>query len=329
MAPDTRHIKDFFQSFDWVVGEIFSWRMRAKLAIRKTGMGLFRKNSHEVIEIPLCQTHHPSINQAAELLKKNRFDPYDEETGSGTFRYAQFFVCRESKKVQLTLVIQKDLEAAKRLAKDLWGQSDLWHSIWINEQPLLINRIFGDKWIHCFGPEFLHQRIGKAIVPFHPAAFAQANLNLFDRILERVEQWVKPNSHLLEIYAGVGAISMHLKPLLQSALLIEDNPYAFLSFQQTSCSYRYLQADAKAAIAHLGSFDVILVDPPRKGLDPELLKALCCQEDKTLIYISCNFESFKRDAERLLQAGWQIGDAAGFELFPGTDHVELAVCFVR
>ena len=110
MAPDTRHIKDFFQSFDWVVGEIFSWRMRAKLAIRKTGMGLFRKNSHEVIEIPLCQTHHPSINQAAELLKKNRFDPYDEETGSGTFRYAQFCVCRESNKVQLTLVIQKDLE---------------------------------------------------------------------------------------------------------------------------------------------------------------------------------------------------------------------------
>ena len=122
---------------------------------------------------------------------------------------------------------------------------------------------------------------------------------------------------------------MHLEPLLQSALLIEENPYALLSFRESGSSYSYLQADAKAAISHLASADVIIVDPPRKGLDLDLLEAIAEETKKTLIYISCSFESFKKDAEVLLSSGWEIVDAAGFELFPGTEHIELAVCFKK
>ena len=326
-------IRSFFKTFDWISHQKLAWRMRAKLAIRKNGIGLFRKKTHEVVEIPHCKTHHGAINNAANFLKQaiaaTLIEPYDEVSQSGVLRYAQFFVCRESEKIQLALVVQNNRVAAKKLAEYLWEKTDLWHSIWINEQPLATNRIFGDIWHHCFGPKFLSQRIGRANVPFHPGAFAQANLSLFDEILNRIERWVAPKSRLLEIYAGVGAISMHLEPLLQSALLIEENPYALLSFRESGSSYSYLQADAKAAISHLASADVIIVDPPRKGLDLDLLEAIAEETKKTLIYISCSFESFKKDAEVLLSSGWEIVDAAGFELFPGTEHIELAVCFKK
>ncbi len=173
------------------------------------------------------------------------------------------------------------------------------------------------------------QRIGRASVQFHPGAFSQAHLGLFDRILEIIEAWTPQGARLLEIYAGTGGISLHLAPHLKSAVLIEDNPYAALSFSASSPSdsFRYIQGDAKIAQEHIPEADLIVVDPPRKGLDPALLESLCKTDRKTLIYISCDFNSFERDAKRLLEANWRIEDAKAFWLFPGTDHIELAVRF--
>ena len=152
---------------------------------------------------------------------------------------------------------------------------------------------------------------------------------MFDHLLEKLKKWTPKNIRLLEIYAGVGAISLDLADHWQSALLIEDNPYAHLSFQQTIASQelkpiRYLCADAKKAAAYLGEADCMIVDPPRKGLDPVLLGELLRLQSKTLLYISCSFKSFMRDALQLRSCGWTIDDAALYWMFPGTDHVEIA-----
>ncbi len=310
------------------------WRMRARLAIRKNdrgvgALGLFRRKSHDLIEIPNCLAHHSSINQAASLVQKEmewlRIEPYDEVRQTGSLRYAQFFVCRETGCVQLTLVAREQ-KTAERLAERLWQIPTLWHSIWINLHKGKGNAILGSEWIHLFGPPFLSQTIGRAQIAFHPASFSQAHLTLFDQLLERIESWVAPKTRLLEVYAGAGAIALHLAPRLASALLVEENPYAHLSFLASNPppSFRYHLGDAKEAAPFLGEADLILLDPPRKGVDQELLSALQTAQQKQLIYISCSFDSFERDAKQLLASGWKIADAAGYWLFPGADHIELA-----
>lgn len=102
--------------------------------------------------------------------------------------------------------------------------------------------------------------------------------------------------------------------------------------------------------------DTIIVDPPRKGLEPEVLDDLCKKIDlnqvyvedtsmltvpdeqvswandaRTLIYVSCGFDALARDAERLLtsNAGWMLESATGYILFPGSDHVETVCIFTR
>ena len=102
--------------------------------------------------------------------------------------------------------------------------------------------------------------------------------------------------------------------------------------------------------------DVLIVDPPRKGLEQEVLDELCkdinpnqdsvesaavlatpdhlanwVNDVKHLIYVSCGFEALTRDAERLLtsNAGWRLESATGYVLFPGSDHVETLCCFRR
>jgi len=315
------------------------WRMRAKLAIRKDfsgvpTLGLFRKNSHELLEIARCEAHHPSINRAAALLKSEmghlQIELYDEIRQTGSLRYAQFFVCRESGLVQLTLV-SRERRSAELLAERLSRHESIWHSIWINLHTSKNNAIFGDEWVHWGGELFLRQKIGLASLAFHPAAFSQAHLSLFDKLLERVMSWVKPGTKLLEVYAGAGAISLHLAKKLVSAVLVEENPYAHLSYQASGMnpSFHYHVGDAKEAIPYLKQASLILLDPPRKGIDPELLKALLSAQEKELIYISCSFESFERDARQLLASGWMLQDAAGYWLFPGADHIEMATHWSR
>lgn len=301
-------------------------RLKAKLAVRPgPQIGLYKKNTHDVISIPHCLVHHESINRAVSILKeeiiRQNIAPYRENPPSGILRYLQFFVERNTGRVQLTLVATQELDAfCKSLAK-----YDLFHSIWLNIHPLASNRILGDSWKLIHGEPFLWQTLNEIPIPFHPGAFSQTHLPLFEKMLHQIATWVQPNDRILELYAGVGAIGLTLCQKAKHITLIENNPYAHLSYNQTpKPNIDYQCIDAKEA--DFSNRDLIIVDPPRKGLDPEVLKKLSAER---LIYVSCGFDSFKRDCEKLFESGWRMKEATGYLLFPGTNHVEILAYFTR
>lgn len=301
-------------------------RLKAKLAVRAgPEIGLFKKNTHDVISIPNCLVHHPAINRAVALIKEEmilqKVVPYRENPPSGTLRYIQLFVCRSTGRIQLTLVANHGdlVPFCQALMKQ-----DLWHSIWINRQLETTNRILGGIWEHIYGEPFLWQTLNGISIPFHPGAFSQAHLPLFEKMLQKIATWVNQGDRVLELYAGVGAIGLSVRSKASHLTLIENNPYAHLSFQQMKIDIPYLCIDAN--LADLSGYDLIIVDPPRKGLDPQMIAKL---EAKRLIYVSCGFDSFKRDAKELLMLGWKLKEAAGYLLFPGTNHVETLALFEK
>lgn len=293
-------------------------RLRAKLAVRSE-IGLFKKGTHDVISIPHCLVHHPSINRAAALIRELKVPPYQESPPGGILRYIQLFVEQSTGRIQLTLVATQKFDYTPLL------KHDLWHSIWLNIHPAASNRVLGEEWHLVHGEPFLWQTLNRIPIPFHPGAFSQTHLPLFEKMIQRIEQWVQPNDRILELYAGVGAIGLSLCHKAKHLTLVENNPFAHLSYQQTpkpNISYQCI--DAKGAdFAHC---DLIIVDPPRKGLDPAVLKQL---DANRLIYVSCGFDSFKRDSELLLAVGWRLREAAGYLLFPGTNHVEILALFEK
>lgn len=298
-------------------------RMRAKLAVREgPKIGLFKKNSHEVLSIPNCLVHHPSINQAVSLLNeeiiRQKIIPYDEHTQKGTLRYVQLFVERNTGKVQLTLVSTKQIDELCHHLK----KHSIWHSIWQNIHPDPSNAVFGSDWKFFSGEPFLWQPINGNSYPFHPAAFSQVHFPLFEKMLQKIENWVYPNERIIELYAGIGIIGLSLQKKTKNLTLVENNPYAHLSFQQLKTDVPYHCIDAKET--DLSGYDLTIVDPPRKGLDPQIISK---PKSNRLIYVSCQFSTFKRDAEKLLSMGWKIEDAAGYLLFPGTNHVEIVALF--
>lgn len=321
------------------LGTPLHWRLKAKLAVRGSVdspiIGLFKKGTHEAVSIPQCLVHHPSINQGVKLLSKALFQEkisiYDENKKSGLVRYVQFFAHRTTGALQLSLVINADSlpSEIERLCGHFSG--DLWHSLWINFHPAANNRVLGSQWQKVWGEPWLRQPFLKQEVPFHPGAFSQANLELFEALVQSIQSWIRPGDRLVELFAGVGLIGASLSSLAANTLLVENNPFAALSFQErfgNNPPCRYLLQDA-TEFSDFSSFNLILVDPPRKGLGPILLKKLTTLSSSRLIYISCGFESFQKDCKALLASGWALKEAEGFFLFPGTNHIEIAALFEK
>jgi tRNA/tmRNA/rRNA uracil-C5-methylase (TrmA/RlmC/RlmD family) len=336
--PILKQVLSFFQKnnipFNLITDGFESTRLKAKLAVRKSAkIGLFKKGTHEVIDIPNCLVHHPSINQAVLFLRQKILEEniplYAEASTTPSLRYIQLFVDRKTNLIQLTLVLNGSATTPEfdRFCNSLLSQ-DLWHSIWINFNISAQNQIFGPTWNLFWGETFLWQTLKNTEIAFHPASFSQIHLNLFEQMLETIESWIPEKTRLLELYAGVGAIGLSLAHKCERLVLVENNPFSKLSFEaslkklsaalQKSISYYALDASK----TDLSDSSTILVDPPRKGLDPHLLNALSQVTNKQLIYVSCSFERFERDCKALLHSGWKLKEAKGYLLFPGTNSIE-------
>lgn len=340
------------ENFPMHYEEIRGWRGRAKLAIRGTIqnplIGLFKEGSHEVIDIPSCTVHHPAINRGMELLrqaiKENHWEPYQEEGHKGILRYVQFVLERSSGKLQMTLVINDEnqpyaIENWKKNLKKLWEvQSDFWHSFWVNINNQKTNTIFGKEWHHIFGESYLWENFLGREVCFQPSSFAQANLSAFGLLLKDLKERVRPDSSLTEYYSGVGVIGLSLLDKCKQVWCCEQNPFVRECFEQSKNKLNLLESqkidlvigDAGKQLDLLEEAEIIIVDPPRKGLDSRLLQSLVnIQNKKNLYYISCGWQGFKRDCQALIEGGWKLVKSDAYLFFPGSDHIELLVEFAK
>lgn len=325
------------------------WRLRAKLAVRKGAIGLFKEGTHEVIDIPKCIVHHPRINEAVErfrrLFLESGLSSYDEKTGLGDLRYIQLVVERSSLEVQLTLVInqdEKNSENARKLCALIWEENDakkpFWHSLWLNFNTKKSNTIFGEKWIHLFGKECIWEEILGVSIPYGPSHFGQANLDLFEELLLDLRKAIVQGAKVIEFYGGSGAIGLSIGDKCAHVTISEREKSAEKYFEmakerlpiEVQKKVFFVSGKATDLVSQIGSADTCIVDPPRKGLEKAFIQAISSEKEvKHLAYVSCNFESLKRDCEELLNLGWAITYVKSYLFFPGTNHIELLAIFTK
>ncbi len=159
---------------------------------------------------------------------------------------------------------------------------------------------------------------------------------MFEKMLVRIEQYIPNKAHVLEFYAGVGVIGVAVVGRCSKVTCVEIAPMAKSCFENMlhklsdelaeRMSYITGTAGEKTALIS-EDVGVVIVDPPRKGLDKPLLKALCKPSHvKHLIYVSCGWERFQEDCKELVEAGWKVTFAEVYLFFPGGEHIEtLAV----
>ena len=329
-----------------LTGPPTGWRHRVRLAVRgrpaSPKVGIFQEGSHRIVDIPRCLVHHPLVNRVAaalkEAMRRTGITPYADTTHRGFVRALQVVVERPSQRVQVVLIANGDdpepLAPLAAALREALGPS--LHSLWWNGNPARTNVILGPHWHRWCGPEAVRETIGGACVCFPPGAFGQANLPLADRLVEQVHAWVPDGVTLTELYAGCGAIGLGLLPRVAAATFNEAAPAGLRGLALgLAAAGPVLSAKAQVVAGPAAGLagapcaaDVVIADPPRKGLDRPLLDALAAAPPRRLVLVSCNLEAFLREADALCHGGRsRLAALAAVALFPHTAHVETLACF--
>jgi tRNA/tmRNA/rRNA uracil-C5-methylase (TrmA/RlmC/RlmD family) len=331
-----------------VSGARAAFRLRARLAIRgrlgSPKIGLFEADSHRVVHVPNCVVQHPLVNRVAAVVRRAIVDTqvtcYSDAAHLGLARHLQVVVERASQRAQVVLVANSATPEPLRACLDLVRErlGDDLHSLWFNAQCEPVNRILGPEFVHWCGPEAVVERFGAAAVHYPPGAFGQSNLEIAERIVEHVRELVLEGADVAEFYGGVGAIGLSLLPRVRS---IRINEVGAESLRGLAMGIDALHAVDRAkvsvvpgragdALAAADGAEVLIADPPRKGLDPELLNRLCERPPGRFVYVSCGLESFEQDARRLTATGRvRLHSLTAFDLMPYTGHVETVASFAR
>ena len=331
-----------------VSGATSAFRLRARLAIRgRKGapkIGMFQHGSHRVVPIPDCSVQHPLVNRVAAVVRRALVDaevtPYSEVPHVGLARYLQVVIERGSQRAQVVLVANSPTAAPLAACLDLIGErlGDELHSLWFNAHCERSNTILGPEFVSWCGPASVIERFGGAAVHYPPGAFGQGNLDIAERIVEHVRAQVPDGARVAEFYAGVGAIGLSLLPRVREIRMNELNPHSLhgmaLGIAALDAADRarveVVPGTAAEALTVASGADVVIADPPRRGLDSGLLEYLGRQPPELFLYVSCGLESFLEDTARLTSGGkLRMSGLTAFNLMPFTEHVETVACFKR
>jgi len=324
------------------------FRHRARLAIRgrlgSPKIGLFELGSHRVVHVPSCVVHHALVNRVAHEVRRALVDAgitcYSDAAHLGLARYLQVVIERESQTAQVVLVANSRETAPLAVALDLIRERlgrDL-HSLWFNSNCSRSNVILGADF-HCWqGPESVTERFGGARIHYPPGAFGQSNLEIAARIIEHLREHVPSGARVAEFYAGVGAIGLSLLGGIAELRVNEAGPQSLrgleLGLSELEPAQRakvtVLSGSAGDSPGAAAGADVVIVDPPRKGLDGALTEHLGTLPPERLLYVSCEIQSLLRDAARLRASGrLALTSLTAFNLLPFTEHVETVAIFER
>jgi tRNA/tmRNA/rRNA uracil-C5-methylase (TrmA/RlmC/RlmD family) len=341
-----------------ISGHDRGFRHRARLAIRaapaapgartrgapESTVGLFEAGTHRVVAIPRCRVHHPLINRVADVvaraLAQTRVSAYSEDSHQGVARHLQVVVERRSQTAQVVLVANAAAPGPLRDCLE-WIRSQLGaelHSLWFNANTSRSNSILGPRFHHWCGPDSVVEHFGAGPVHYPPGAFGQNNLDIAQRIIGYIGELVPSGARVTEFYAGVGAIGLSLIDQVADLRLNEIGAQSLRGLELglgaldagRRARVTVVPGAAGAAVQAAAGATVVIADPPRKGLDPQLTKYLAANPPERLIYVSCALQSLIADVSQLTGPGeLRLVALRAFDLMPFTEHVETVAVFER
>jgi len=233
----------------------------------------------------------------------------------------------------------KTLPLMNELTSALLTQFPKIKAIVLNVNKKEDNVILGDKFIPLTLESTIEDRLGDFTFKISPSSFYQVNpvqaKVLYDNAVKFAQ--LKGMETVLDLYSGIGTISLFLAQKAKKVYGVEINPQAIEDAKANAESnhvsnVEFLVGDAKEAVRYFIEekihLDVILVDPPRKGLDKDTLDAIMTLSPDRLVYVSCDPSTLVRDC-KLLEETYTVELIQPVDMFAQTYHVETVVLMSR
>jgi len=303
--------------------------------------GFYAAGSHQIVDLPACPVQ-PELSvrivlQVKGLAAELGWHAFDEDSGRGLLRHL-FVRTNGQGKAMVTVVTHGPrLPDAEAFVTRLCAAFPEIIGIHHNVQPLKTSVVLGPQWRRLWGAAVMEERLGKLSYMVSPGAFLQVNTGaaevLYDCALKALSSGARSFDQVLDLYCGVGTLTLWLAPAAKRVLGVEENRDAVRDAWKSAernhvRNVRFTGGRAEAVLPRLfreglGGSLAVVVDPPRAGLTVPVLRFLTRPSVRRVVYVSCDPATFARDAGYLSRSGFSLVQVQPVDLFPQTSHVEL------
>ena len=308
--------------------------------------GFFRRGSHNLMPIEDFYIQDPEIDKAIvvirDILRKYHIPAYNEFEHTGVIRNIMVRRGYYSHEMMVVLVTRsKKLPGAEMIVEEIREALPEVKSIIQNVNQEKTNVILGEKNNTLWGKNVITDTLFGKKFAIGPNSFYQVNPQPTETLYQLAadKAGLNGDEEVIDAYSGIGTISLTIADRVKSVLGVEIVPGAVDDAKRnadingvTNAKFELGKAEEKMVEWHDAGMrpDVIFVDPPRKGLTPELIDAATGMEPEKFVYISCNPATLARDTVQILENGYHIeGPVQPIDQFPQTTHIESITVFVK
>ena len=310
----------------------YYYRNKIQIPCRDSKMGFYRKYSNDIIEFDDCLLESEIANNIIHDLKKIIKDnPYYDSIRHFIIKHG-----KESDEVMFGIVSEDFNKDYKEIVDYLIDRYPNIKSIILNHNDRKTNVILGDKEKVLYGKDHIIDIFEGIKVKIALKSFYQINHDMMIKLYNKVLQLADLNNDtkVLDLYCGIGTISLFLSRHCKEVTGIEIVKEAIDNAKENALmnnitNAEFVLADAsKGMDEYLKDKDVLILDPPRKGISKELIDSIKKSDIKKIVYVSCSPITLARDL-KLLQDHFDIGIIYPFDMFGYTSHVECVVLMTR
>ena len=321
----------------------FHYRNKAQypLGINKEGepvIGVFANRTHEVIPMEKCLIQKPQSEEIAkfilEFIKQNNISIYNEKTGKGLFRHIVIKVGIRTNQIMCVLVINgKSIPKELQLIDALVEKIPQIKTIVKNINMKNTNVILGQENINIYGDGYIEDKLGEFTFKISPLSFYQVNPiqaeKLYNLGVEMAQ--ISKEDTVFDLYCGIGTISLFMAKYAKKVYGIEIVKEAVDAANENAVlngvnNAEFYAGDVEVVLDDLINnkgitADVVMFDPPRKGLDKKSINNILKIKPKKIVYISCNPATLIRDLSEF-EESYEIKNIIPVDMFPWTSNVE-------
>ncbi len=307
---------------------------------RAPTMGFYERQSHNFVAISGCLIQKPLnnriLNAVERLLPRYRWSIYNEKTHQGALRHC---IVRSNKAGTEALVIlvsrERELPSLEHFAESLSMEIGEIRGVLLSHNPQKTNVILGEEYRILWGRDYIHEETSGIMYRISPLSFFQVNPEGLEAMLLVISEYagIHQEATVLDAYCGVGVFSLYLAGKVRHVLGVDEVKRAIQDARTNARlnnieNARFLESKSSEALLRFREegrhFDCVILDPPRKGAEVEVIESLLAIKVPHLVYVSCNPATLARDLE-LLAAHYRIKAVQPLDMFPQTCQVETVV----
>lgn len=331
------------------MAEPWGYRNKAQIPVRKQNdkltTGFFRKNSHDLIAMEDFVIQDPKIDQAVvivrDIMREFNVKPYNEAANTGNLRHIVVRRGYHTGEIMIVLVTRTNkLFPTSKILPAITEALPEVVSIIQNVNPSRTNKILGPENIVLWGQDYFTDTLLGNTFQISASAFYQVNPTQTEKLYQTVLEYAELTGKetVIDAYCGIGTISLSLAKEAKEVYGIEVVEAAVENAKNNAKLNGIENVTFEAGLAEEVmvewaekelAVDLLVVDPPRKGLEGSFIEAALTMKPNKIIYVSCNPATLARDLALLADGGYKVEKVQPVDLFPQTSHVESVTLLVK